>query len=200
MIYSVRGQLIHTEPELAVIECGGVGYACRTTYATLSEIGKVGSEVRLYTYLKVSEDAVDLFGFATEQELRCFKMLISVSGVGPKAALSILSDTSPDNFAISVATGDSKAFTRTKGIGPKLAQRIVLELKDKVAQESKAIAGGKAQPTVVSSGNVSEAIAALMVLGYTQSEAAGAIGKLDKTLPAEELIRLSLVEMAKNLK
>ena len=135
MIYSVRGKLIHKEQSLAVVECGGVGYACRTTLSTLSKLGGTGSDCFLYTYMNVREDAVELFGFVSQQELNCFRMLLSVSGVGPKAALAILSDTTPEGFALNVATGDYKALTKTKGIGPKLAQRVVLELKDKITNE-----------------------------------------------------------------
>ena len=166
MIYSVKGELIHKDLSLAVIECGGVGYACRTTYSTLSQIGSVGNNVTLLTYLYVREDNVELFGFLTSQELNCFKMLISVSGVGPKVALAILSDISPEKFAMTIATGDAKAITRTKGVGPKLAQRIVLELKDKIAKEQQVIATGSSidfQP-VLGGSNYGEAISALVVL------------------------------------
>ena len=198
MIYSVNGKLIHTEPSLAVIECGGVGYACRTTYSTLSKIGGIGSNVMLLTYLYVREDNVELFGFYDSQELNCFKMLLSVSGVGPKAGLAILSDTTPEKFALSIATGDSKAFTKTKGIGPKLAQRIVLELKDKITKEQ--ISSDAAQidfEPIVSGGNTGEAVSALVVLGYTHSEAAMVISKLDGSLSVPELIRLALKEIGK---
>ena len=198
MIYSVNGKLIHTEPSLAVIECGGVGYACRTTYSTLSKIGGIGSNVMLLTYLYVREDNVELFGFFDSQELNCFKMLLSVSGVGPKAGLAILSDTTPERFALSIATGDSKAFTKTKGIGPKLAQRIVLELKDKITKEQ--ISSDAAQidfEPIVSGGNTGEAVSALVVLGYTHSEAAMVISKLDGSLSVPELIRLALKEIGK---
>lgn len=201
MIYSVKGKLIHTEQELAVVECGGVGYACRTTYATLSQIGKTGSEVMLRTYLHVREDSVELFGFATEQELNCFKMLISVSGVGPKAGLAILSDTTPELFALSVVTGDYKIFTKTKGVGPKLAQRIILELKDKISKEQLASGGdgGIDFEPVIKGSNTSEAISALVVLGYSQSEAAAVVAKLDPSLSVEEMIRQSLKKMALNI-
>ena len=117
MIYSIRGKLMVKDTELAVVECGGVGYACRTTLSTLSQLQAVGNDVMLYTYLHVREDNIELFGFASQQELNCFKMLISVSGVGPKAALSILSDVTPEKFALLVASEDSKTLTRTKGIG-----------------------------------------------------------------------------------
>ena len=133
MIYSLSGKLVHTESDLAVIECAGVGYACKTTFSTLQQIaGKKRGQA--FTHLAVKEDAVELFGFATKEELKSFRMLISVSGVGPKAGLAILSACTPSQFALAVATGDTKAFTKIKGIGTKIAQRIVLELKDKVAK------------------------------------------------------------------
>lgn len=201
MIYSVKGKLIHKEPNLAVVECGGVGYACRTTLATLSQLGSIGSEAFLLTYLYVREDSVELFGFATQQELNCFKMLISVSGVGPKAGLAILSDTTPESFALNVATGDYKAFTKTKGIGPKLAQRVVLELKDKISKEQLDFSGGNQMDfsAVASGGNTSEAISALVVLGYSQTEAASVIAKLDPSMPVEELIKNALKKIAASL-
>ncbi len=201
MIYSVKGKIIHKGTDMAVIECGGVGYACRTTLATLSQIGRTGDEAMLYTYLHVREDSVELFGFATEQELNCFKMLITVSGVGPKAGLAILSDTNPERFALTVATGDYKAFTKTKGVGPKLAQRVVLELKDKIAKDQLAVTGNTDIDfsAAAEGGSVSEAISALVVLGYSQTEAASAVAGLDTSLPVEELIRLSLKKMAARL-
>ncbi|WP_044975010.1 Holliday junction branch migration protein RuvA [Ruminococcus sp. HUN007] len=202
MIYSVRGKLILRETELAVIECGGVGYACRTTLQTLASLGEKGSEVTLYTHLHVREDCMELFGFATKQELNCFKMLISVSGVGPKAALSILSDVNSEQFALLVASEDSKTLTKTKGIGAKTAQRIVLELKDKIVKENNidfsAAAGGPAIPASDGS-SVSEAFSALLVLGYTQSEVAPVLAGLDQRLPSAELIRQSLKIMAQKM-
>lgn len=201
MIYSVRGKLIRKEPNLAVIECAGVGYACRTTLNTLSRLGSIGSEAFLLTYLYIREDAVELFGFASEQELNCFKMLISVSGVGPKAGLAILSDTSPESFALNVATGDYKAFTKTKGIGPKLAQRVVLELKDKITNEqlTSSVTGNTDFKAVTDGGNTSEAISALVVLGYSQAEAASVIAKLDPSLSVEELIKNALKKIAASM-
>ncbi|MDE6596304.1 MAG: Holliday junction branch migration protein RuvA [Oscillospiraceae bacterium] len=201
MIYCVKGTIIHKTADSAVIDCGGVGYLCRTTLSTLSQIGRTGEAAMLYTYLHVREDNIELFGFATEQELNCFKMLISVSGVGPKAGLAILSDTNPEKFALTVATGDYKAFTKTKGVGPKLAQRVVLELKDKITKEQ--LSGGVAAEDIfeaVSEGsNTAEAISALVVLGYSQTEAASAVAKLDPSLAVEELIRQALKKMAANL-
>lgn len=200
MIYSLHGKLIVKELGLAVVECGGVGYGCKTSYSTVSQLGSVGSEVTLYTHLSVREDAAELFGFATQQELNCFKMLISVSGIGPKAALSILSDNSPEQFAFTVASGDSKAFTRTKGIGAKTAQRIILELKDKITSESlgSTVSGAQSAASVPQgdTASVSEALEALMVLGYTQGEAASVLRKLDPTLSTQELIKETLKYMA----
>lgn len=202
MIYSIKGELVHTEQNLAVIETSGVGYACRTTFSTLSQIGAIGDTVKLFTYLHVREDAVELFGFYSQNELACFKMLLSVSGAGPRTALAILSDTTPEKFALSVATGDAKAFTKTKGVGPKLAQRIILELKDKIAKEQlSAESASVAEFTAVNQGGaVSEAISALVVLGYSQTEAASVVSTLDPTLSAPELIRKSLQLIGRNKK
>lgn len=201
MIYSLNGELIHIEPSLAVVDCGGVGYACRTTFSTLSQIGEIGKKVKLLTYMYVREDNVELFGFATQQELNCFKMLISVSGVGPKAALSILSDTNPERFALAIATGDAKAFTKSAGVGPKLAQRIVLELKDKVTKEQTLLGGGSFDfsPITAEGTASSEAINALVVLGYSQSDATTVISKLDQSLTVEEFIKLGLKGIATKL-
>jgi len=205
MIYSLRGRLALKELGLVVVECGGVGYACKTSYSTVSQLGETGSEVTVYTHLYVREDAVELFGFATLQELSCFRLLISVSGVGPKAATSILSDMTPAKFAFTVASGDSKTFTKTKGIGAKTAQRIVLELKDKMSAES---IGGSvavdaasfaAAPSGAVSSAVTEALEALMVLGYTQGEVAPILGKLDQSLSTQDMIKETLRIMnAKN--
>lgn len=207
MIYSVRGKLIVKELNFAVIECAGVGYGCRTTYTTVSQLGEIGSEARLYTYLYVREDAVELFGFSSLQELSCFKLLISVSGVGPKAATAILSDVDPERFAFLVASGDSKFFTKTKGVGAKTAQRIVLELKDKISSESLggSISKDAANFSSVSSAgaatSVTEALEALMVLGYSQGEVAPILGKLDPAMSTQDLIKETLkIIAAKNLR
>ncbi|MBS1324696.1 MAG: Holliday junction branch migration protein RuvA [Oscillospiraceae bacterium] len=194
MIYSVRGKLTHKEPFLAVVECAGVGYACRTTCSTSAQLGETGKEVYLYTYLHVREDNVELFGFYSMQELNCFKMLISVSGVGPKAALSILSDIDAQRFALNVASGDSKVFTKTKGVGPKLAQRIVLELKDKIAKESITTSDIKSSGNIfVPEGdNCAEAVSALMVLGFSQEEVAAAVSKIDTSLDTGEIVKQAL--------
>ncbi|MBC8569218.1 Holliday junction branch migration protein RuvA [Zongyangia hominis] len=197
MIYSIRGTVVHTEPNLIVVECGGVGYQCLTTNQTIAKLPKEQKSVLIYTYLQVREDALTLFGFYDRNELRFFKMLISVSGVGPKAALSILSDNSPERFALCVASGDYKTLTRSPGIGPKIAQRIVLELKDKISNEQLSqVVSESAAPVDFGSSNVAEAIGALVVLGYSQSEAASAVAKLDGSLPVEELIKGALKKLA----
>lgn len=198
MIYSVNGTVDLIEPNLAVIDCGGVGYACRTTANTLSQL-KIGEKAKLLTYLSVREDAVELFGFYDAAELNCFKMLISVSGVGPKAALSILSGMTPQAFALCVASGDSKTLTNAPGIGRKTAERIVLELKDKVSKQDVA-AGvkGSAVPIVAAPSNTyAEAVSALMVLGYSNGEATSALSGLDPSAPSDELIRAGLKKLAK---
>lgn len=198
MIYSVNGTVDLIEPNLAVIDCGGVGYACRTTANTLSQL-KIGEKAKLLTYLSVREDAVELFGFYDAAELNCFRMLISVSGVGPKAALSILSGMTPQAFALCVASGDSKTLTNAPGIGRKTAERIVLELKDKVSKQDVA-AGvkGSAVPIVAAPSNTyAEAVSALMVLGYSNGEATSALSGLDPSAPSDELIRAGLKKLAK---
>lgn len=202
MIYSLTGTLIHTDTTTAVVECGGVGFKCLTTLNTLKQLGPTGGKVTLYTYLNVREDALDLFGFFGQTELDCFKLLISVSGVGPKAALSILSELSPERLALCVATGDSKSITRAQGVGPKLAQRVVLELKDKLAKglpdqfsSPELEAAGAANQA----GPAAEAVSALVMLGYAQSEASVAVGKLDSSLSVEELIKQALKMLARPL-
>ena len=204
MIYSITRKLVSAALAdahyLAVVEAGGIGYAVKTTHTTMAKMPEIGSRVTFYTYLYVREDALELFGFADLEELNCFKMLISISGVGPKAALSILSDMTPQKFALCVATGDSKGFTRSKGIGAKTAQRIVLELKDKITNEQ--VAGGVTEtvPDIGRIGsNAGEAISALVVLGYAQSDAAAAVSKLDQSLSVEEMIKLGLKALAGSL-
>ncbi len=199
MFYSVRGKLIHTTTTCAVVECGGVGYNCQTTMNTLKQI-KLGSEVMLYTYLNVREDAMELFGFATKTELETFKTLISVSGVGPKAGLSILSELSPEQVAMAIATDDIKTITRAQGVGKKLAQRVILELKDKLAKSlgtADGIPVASAAAAAAVSGNVPKAIEALGVLGYSPSDVAPVLATLDNSLPVEQLIALTLKQMGR---
>ncbi len=195
MIYSLRGKLTHKTNDLAVVECAGVGYACRTTSYTLSPL-KTGEEVFLLTYMNVREDAVELFGFGEGAELNCFKLLLSVNGVGPKAALSILSDMSPQGFALCVAQGDSKVLTRVPGIGKKTADRIILELKDKMTDRIGEISSETfselSRPAAVNSGSMAEAAAALTALGFTASQAQKALAGLSPDMPVSELVKEAL--------
>ncbi len=200
MIYYLSGPVALMEEHLAVIDCGGVGYACRTTSNTLSRLHQ-GEKARLYTYMSVREDAIDLYGFATKEELNCFRQLIGVSGVGPKAALAILSSTNPTGLAMAVVTGDEKALTSAPGIGKKTAQRIILELKDKMAKNQTISAGeayGGKGTTVIPQDKLSEATAALAVLGYSPAEINAAFQGIQMdTLSLEEIIRQALKKMVK---
>ena len=201
MYYYVSGEVAHVEPYLAVIDCGGVGYACRTTTFTLSQIKK-GDKAKLFTYLSVREDAMDLYGFASSEELKLFQQLISVSGVGPKAALSILSAGTPANLALAIITGDEKSLTAAAGVGKKLTQRIILELKDKLAKGQTVSAAGEsvAGPavTIIPQNKLSEASAALAVLGYSQAEINVALKGIDiDNQSLEQIIRLALKNMMK---
>ncbi|MBO5897009.1 MAG: Holliday junction branch migration protein RuvA [Clostridia bacterium] len=199
MFYSLTGKLIHKSEQSVAISCGGVGFKCFTTRTTLSKLAGFSGEVTLFTHLNVREDALDLFGFFTEEELEAFKLLIGVSGVGPKAALAILSELSPDAFAVAVASGDAKAITAANGVGPKLAQRVIMELKDKIAgasfisEESSAVSG--AVSAVNNMSNTAEAIAALTSLGYSQTEASVAVSKLSPDMSVEDLIKNALKNM-----
>ena len=196
MFYRLRGTLIHTEPGMAAVECGGVGFKCLTSRNTLRALPRQGEEAVLYTQLNVREDALDLFGFATVSELNCFKMLTGVSGVGPKVALAILSELTPEQVAVAVATGDSKSLTRASGVGTKLAQRIALELRDKVKnlQKSGGVSASAAGQGSAAS-NADAAVNALAVLGYQPTDASSVVARFDSSLPVEELIRLSLKAM-----
>lgn len=198
MYYSLTGKLVHTEAYLAVVECGGVGYKCMTTMTTLSCLPPVGGQTTLYTYLNVREDALDLYGFYTLAELSSFKMLIGVSGVGPKSALAILSDMTPDRLALCIASGDSKSLTRAPGIGPKVAQRLILELKDKITNEELAAGVGNVNTQLSKeSSNIGEAVAALCALGYSQSQAAQALAGVSPDTAVDEMIKYGLKAIAK---
>ena len=199
MFYYVNGTVAEIEAGLAVIDCSGVGYACATTNYTLSQLKK-GERAKLYTYLNVREDAMEMFGFASQSELRSFKMLIGVSGVGPKAALSILSSTTPQQLSMAVVMGDEKALTAAPGIGKKIAQRIILELKDKLINEQGGFEAGSGAAVAMPAQNnkAGEAAAALAVLGYGSQEIAAALKGIDMdALPLEEIIRQSLKKMVK---
>ena len=199
MFYSLTGKLVHMEPGVVAIECGGVAFKCLTSMQTQRSMPRIGETATVYTYLNVREDALDLFGFSSKNELSCYKMLTGISGVGPKVALAILSELSPEGVAMAAASGDSKSFTRASGVGPKLGQRIVLELKDKVKKMAVSDGGLQISPAeagvLSASKNAEQAVQALIVLGYTQSEAAQAVARLDSALPTEELIRLALKGM-----
>ena len=197
MFYYLDGTVAEILPGLAVIDCGGVGYACMTTNNTLSQLKK-GEKKKLYTYLNVGESIFDLYGFATQNELNSFKLLLGVSGVGPKAALAILSSGTPDQLALSIVTGDEKSLTGVPGIGKKIAQRIILELKDKLAKEQTGFDArmGTLSP-IPAGGKTQEAASALAVLGYSSQEISAALKGVDAALPVEEMIRIALKKMAR---
>lgn len=197
MFYYLDGTVTLLDNNLAVIDCGGVGYACNTTGYTLSSL-KVGNRQKLYTYCYIKEDAFDIYGFSSREEQRCFLQLLGVSGVGPKAALSILSAVTPDQFVLAVVTGDEKCLTMAQGIGKKMAQRIILELKDKLAGEMQSVSASAAPavPVSMSGGKVAEATAALASLGYSHSEIGMALKGVDtEALPVEEIVRQALRAM-----
>ena len=194
MIYSLTGEIIAIDQNGFAIQTGGVAFFCFSTMNTLQKVGMKGSKATVFTYMNVREDAIELYGFYTSNELDAFKQLITVSGVGPKAALAILSVMTPDQLALNIASGDAKAITKAQGVGTKIAQRIVLELKNKfstdLTQEQTDIVA--AIQSADTSADLSEAIEALIQLGYSRSEAAAAVSKLDKSLSVEEMIRLAL--------
>lgn len=200
MYYYLNGTVAHIGPYLVVIDCGGVGYACRTTNHTISKLN-VGKAAKLYTHLYVREEIFELYGFASESELGCFRMLIGVSGVGPKAALAILSSNTPEGLALAIVSGNEKALTSAPGIGKKIAQRIILELKDKLAKGQLTSTGGESYAggiTVIPENKASEASAALAVLGYSQSEIAVALKGIDLDgLSLEDVIKQALKKMVK---
>ena len=200
MIYCLTGKIVKKSMNAVVLSCGGVGYYAQCPASVAGALPGVGKEATIYTVMSITENDVSLYGFATEQQQACFEMLTAVSGVGPKVGLAILSVMEPDRVALAISAGDHKAFKAASGVGPKLAQRIVLELKDKVAKgfvdgiSLEDVAGAASgEPASQSS---AQAIAALVSLGYSQSEAALAISKIDATLPVEEIIKLALRGMA----
>ncbi len=200
MFYSVTGNIVHTDASYVAVECGGVAFRCSCSLNTLKKVGNIGSQTTLYTYLAVREDALELFGFKDTNELDCFKLLIGISGVGPKAALAVLSEMTPDALATAVASGDAKSVTKAQGVGPKIAQRIVLELKGKLtAVSSDTDDVFDAVSATNASDNTSEAVSALQFLGYSKYEAAKAVSQFDKNLSVEELIKKALTVLSKNL-
>lgn len=198
MLYSLRGKIIHKENGFFAIECAGVGYKCFSTMSTVSKLPEKGEEAFVYTHLNIREDAADLYGFYDSGELNCFKQLITVSGIGPKGALSVLSTMTPEAFALCVASNDVKALTRVPGIGAKTAQRIILELKDRI-KDSDIVEGFKKQSVsvAVSSPNMAEAVSALVVLGYSNAEAVNALSSCPLDASVEDMIRVGLRTLAK---
>ena len=195
MFYYLNGTVTLLDAGLAVVECGGVGYACRTTSYTLSGL-KLNQPARLLTYLSVREDAVELFGFATREEKRLFELLLGVSGVGPKAALSLLSSLPPDQLTLAVMTGNEKALTVAPGVGKKMAQRVLLELKDKLGVEDAPSFAGPANIPAPDS-SLALAMAALAELGYTQGEINAALKDLPPEITrTEDIVRHALRAMA----
>ncbi len=199
MFHHIEGIVSEIGPNLAVIDCGGIGFAMNTTLNTLSRI-KSGEKCRLYVSEAVKEDAFDLYGFYTKSERRCFEMLTAVSGIGPKAALSILSANTPEGLALAVMNNNEKALTVAPGIGKKIAQRVILELKDKIGQESaeSAITLPSAAVPVGDNSALNDAVSALGVLGYSSSEIAPLLKKLDLTgMTTEQIIKAVLKSMVK---
>ena len=201
MFYSLTGTVIMQDLSSVAISCSGVGFLCQTTANTLRD-AQQGKELTVYTHLNVREDALDLFGFSTQYELEWFRHLIGVTGVGPKAALAILSQLTPDKLALCISSGDVKAITRANGVGPKIAQRVILELKDKAKS---ALSGAQSDTNYDSVAavqdlpNTGEAIAALTMLGYSQSDASVAVSKLDPSLSVQDLIRGALKVLSKGV-
>ncbi len=196
MFYYLNGVISAIEANLAVVDCGGVGFACNTTAYTLSQL-QIGKQQKLFTYCNVREDAFDIFGFSTKEELSCFERLIGVSGVGPKVGIAILSAMTPSQFSLAVMTGDEKTLTMAQGVGKKMAQRIILELKDKLAGEMPEQSVGGVTVMPAAAGNkVAEASAALASLGYSQSEIGAALKGLDvENMSVEDIVRSGLRAM-----
>lgn len=193
MIYSLNGKLIYTDEKSAVIECSGVGFRCYTSHKTLAQLPKLNQDVMLYTYMAVREDACDLYGFFDTNELEFFKMIISVNGIGPKLGISILSDFTPEQVALYITSGDAKALSKANGVGAKTAQRIVLELKDKISGSMlSSSANIESLGNTAPVGNAAEAIEALVSIGFTQSDASKCVARLDQALSVEEMIKQSL--------
>lgn len=194
MIYCLTGKILKKSLDSVVISCGGVGYLAQIPATIGESLPPVGREGTLYTILNVTENDVSLYGFATEDQRDCFKMLTAVSGVGPKAGLAILSVMTPERVALAASSGDHKAFTKASGVGPKLAQRITLELKDKVgkglAEGTGFAVSGAAAP--LPSSAPAQAVAALVSLGYSPSDAAAAVARVDDTLSVQDIIKVAL--------
>ena len=193
MFYHLEGVVSDIDINLAVIDCGGVGYAVNTTANTLSRL-KVKEKAKIYISEYIKEDCVDLYGFATLSEKRCFEMLLTVSGIGPKAAQAILSTSTPEALAMAIMTGDEKAITVAQGVGKKIAQRVILELKDKVSKEANVVASEMPAVFTPADGDSrSDAVAALMVLGYSAPEINGVLRRMDVTgMTTEQIVKIAL--------
>ena len=191
MYYYIKGTLVQKNDNYIVVDANGVGYMIYTSLNSMQNTGEIGKKITIYTYLHVREDVMDLFGFTTIEEKNMFMHLISVSGVGPKAALSILSVTTPAKFAVAVTTNDVKTITKASGVGPKMAQRVILELKDKMKTDELEIDLEDESDDILSD-NRSEAISALVVLGYSSNDAQKAVKGIDGTLSVEEIIKKAL--------
>ena len=195
MFYYLNGTITLLDANLAVVDCGGVGYACHTTNYTLSKL-QVGKQAKLFTFCNIKEDAFDIYGFSTREELNCFEKLLCVGGVGPKAALAILSVVTPDQFTLAVMTQDDKTLTMAQGVGKKLAQRILLELKDKLAPSQLELSGVQMDASPVHGSKSAEASAALASLGYSQQEIASALKGVDvNAMSVEQIVRHALRAM-----
>ncbi len=199
MIATLRGTLLHTDTAYLIVECGGVGFKCATTAATLGSIPEIGEEVFLHTYLAVREDAMDLFGFSTLEEMEAFKMIIGVNGVGPKIGIALLSEFSVSQLMLYIAAGDAKALTSASGVGIKLAQRIILELKDKVEKSGSYSAADLKPVKRAKKTDSEEAVAALVALGYSKGQASLAVGKIEEDLPVDGLIKEALKLLSRGL-
>ncbi len=195
MLYYVSGPVTVLEPGLAVIDCGGVGYGCRVTAYTAAQL-KLQQSARLYVTESIREDAYELYGFSGREEQRCFELLTSVTGVGPKAAMAILSAGGPQNFTLAVMTGDEKMLTAAQGVGKKLAQRIIMELKDKIGGASAVDFSGPTVSAAPAGDNrAALANAALQELGYSPAEIAAALKGVDASASTEEMVRYALRAM-----
>lgn len=198
MFYSISGKIVFSDTTSVALRCGGVAFKCYVTLNTLKNLGGIGEEATLYTYLSVSENALDLYGFYDEQELEFFKLLKEISGIGAKTAIAILSQNTPSALALSIAAGDIKAITKAKGIGAKTAQRVVLELKDKIgklAPQSISSEDSFSPQQVSMGGNISEAVSALVTLGFSAADAARALSKADPGMRVEDLIKVGLKQL-----
>lgn len=198
MYYYIRGKYITRKDNFVVIEAGGIGYKIYTSALNLEKMPAAGTEITMYTHLYVREDVQDLYGFSSNEEITLFLQLMSVSGIGPKAALSIMSVMTCEQFALAVITNDTKAITKAQGVGPKVAQRIILELKDKLKTENALPLDIKAT-SVEQENHQSEAVTALVVLGYTANEAKRAVSGVDPELPVEIIIKEALKILMKQV-